>query len=136
MINVPKIDDEGMIVDSKFGLRDWLEGSVQYEYVINKSHVLMITDCQLVLQMIYLQAIKSMNQKDRKDNQQNNVTYSDTADENVDFDVESKRIIPNNMKKGFSSLTGGIPDIEKFKPGEDEFDGGWNDIPPHYNPRP
>lgn len=119
MIHIPKVDENNQIINTEMALRDWIEGTVITKFTVKPEDILIITDCQISLQMIYAQAISAMTQKERQKRER---------------DYKGGKSNENKMfnKGGLTSSDNG-PDLERFREGEDEIDGGWADIPPDYD---
>ena len=115
MVYLPFFDKSGNITNTDIAFRDWIEGSVDSEFTIPTSYILVEAEPDNTILKTYRKILMD-------DKKFFSDEYLKETNDSIDFQEYDKKL--------------DCPDLEKFSDGEDEDDldtSDWDDIPPRFD---
>ena len=117
MVQMPIFGKDGNVSGSEICFRDWIEGSLEDEFRIPVSSVLVETFPERTIRVLYEKMIKH----DRMPFMEQEF--------NVSSDFVDK---VSDIIRGVSGGLSGPPAQERINDEDDDLDGGWRDVPPRF----
>jgi hypothetical protein len=117
MVHMPVFGKDGNVSGSEICFRDWIEGSIEDEFRIPATSVLVETFPERSIRVLY----EKMMKQDRMPFTEEDLRASS------DFIDKVSDII-----RGVSGGLSGPPPQERINDEDDDLDGGWRDVPPRF----
>lgn len=113
MVHMPMFGKNGQVSGTEICFRDWIEGSIEDQFVLPASAVLVETFPERAIRVLYEKMMRD-----------GKISFSDK-------DIQIANDIVDTFTKMIEGHTG-PPAQERIDEDEDDNDDGWRDVPPRF----